>query len=126
MLDVSEGRIATAVIEDGAEGLVIPLVEAEKSDLQVVLLVIGGEAGLASSVSGVAVLSSGDGDIRGLAAVVAAVVVVKGRDSGEEVRIEGVEPGKEQAGVGLVFAVSEADAGGLRAEAVGGDRSVLH
>src|SRR5208337_2425204 len=43
-LGVREGWASAAVIEDGAEELAITLVKAEKSDLQIVPLVVGGEA----------------------------------------------------------------------------------
>ena len=36
-----------------------------------------------------------------------------------------MKPGEEDAGIGLVFAVTQADARVLRAEAVGRDRSIL-
>ena len=109
-----EGRISAAVIEDGAEGLVVALVEAEESNLQIVLLVVGGEGGLASDVGGGAVFRGGDGNVVGIAGVVAAVVVVEGRNRGQEMRIESVQPGEEDAGIGLGLAIAKTDAGIVR------------
>ena len=56
----------------------------------------------------------------GRTGVVSAVVVVEGRDGGHELLVESVHPGKKHAGVGLVFAVAQADAGILRHEIVAG------
>ena len=61
LLGIGDGRVAAAVIEDGSEDLVVALIEAEESNLQIVLLVVGGEVGLASDVGGAAVFGGGDG-----------------------------------------------------------------
>ena len=58
------GGLPLPSLKIGAEELVIALVEAEKSNLQVVLLVVGGEAGLASDVGGAAIFGGGDGSSR--------------------------------------------------------------
>ena len=98
-------------IEDGSEELVIGLIEADESDLQVVLFVVGGEGGLTSDVSGTPVFRAGDGIVVGIAGVVAAVVVVERRNRGQETRIESMDPTEEDAGIGLVLAIAQADAG---------------
>ena len=109
-----EGWISAAVVEDGAEGLAIALVEAEETELQIVLFVVGGEGGLASGVGGGAVFRGGDGNVVGTAGVVAAVVVVEGRDRGEQMGIEGVQPGEEDSDVGFGLVIAQADAGVVR------------
>src|ERR1039458_525460 len=98
-------------MEDGSEGLVVALVEAEESKLQIVLLVVGGEGGLASGVGGGAVLRGGDGSVVGIAGVVAAVVVVEGRKRGQKMGIEGMQPSEEDSGIGLGLGIAKADAG---------------
>jgi hypothetical protein len=70
--------------------------------LKIVFPVVGLEAGLTPRVGGTAVFRRGDGIIGGLTVVVAAVVVVEGRNRGHEMRIESVEPSKEDPGIGLV------------------------
>src|ERR1019366_9027465 len=122
---LADGKGRISAIESGAEDLVIVLVEAEESHLQIVLLVVGGEAGLAPGVGGGAVFRGGDGNVVGIAGVVAAVVVVEGRNRSQEMGIESVDPAKEDAGIGLVLAIAKAEAGVLRGELVGRDRSVL-
>jgi hypothetical protein len=106
-----EGWISAAVVEDGGEDLIVALVEAEESNLQIVLLVVGCEASLASGVGGGSVLRGGDRNVIGIAGVVAAVGVVERRDGGEEMRIEGVQPGEEDSGVGFGLGIAKADAG---------------
>ena len=106
-----EGRISAAVVEDGAEGLVVALVEAEESNLQIVLLVVGGEGSLASDVGGGAVFRGGDGNVVGIAGVVAAVVVVEGRHRGEEMGIESVQPSEKESAIELGLVIAKIQAG---------------
>ena len=106
-----EWRISAAVVEDCAEGLAIALVEAEETDLQIVLFVVGREAGLPSGVGGGAVFRGGDGNVVGIAVVVAAVVVEEGRHRSEEMGVECVQPGEEDSGVGFGLGIAQADAG---------------
>src|SRR5208337_1022002 len=68
-----------------------------------------------SDVSGAAVLRGSDGNVVGVAGVVAAVVVVEGRNRGHEMGIESVQPGEEDAGIGFVLAVAQTDAGSVLA-----------
>ena len=82
-----EGRVSAAVVEDEAEGLAIVLVEAEEPDLQIVHLVVGGEAGLAPDIGGAPVFGGGDGNVVGSAGVVSAVVVVEGSHARVAIRI---------------------------------------
>ncbi len=103
------------------KNLVIVLVEADEANLQIVLLVVGGRACLTSHIGGAAVFGGGDGSVVGFAVVVAAIVVVEGRNRGHEMRVEGVHPGEEHAGVGFVLAVAQADAWVLWTESVCGD-----
>ena len=65
-LGIGEGWISAAVVEDGAEELVVALVEAEESSLQIVVFVVGGEGGLAADVGGGAVFGGGDGNVVGI------------------------------------------------------------
>ena len=87
------------------------LVKTEESSLQIVLLVVRGEAGLTPDVGGGAVFRGGDGNVVGITRVVAAVVVIEGRNRGQEMGIERVQPGEEDAGIGLGLAIAQADAG---------------
>ena len=113
-----EGWISAAVVEDGAEGLAVALVEAEETNLQIVHFVVGCEGGLASDVGGGAVFRGGDGNVVGIAGVVAAVVVVEGRDRGEKMGIEGVQPGEQDADIGLGLGIAKSDAGKVVRSAV--------
>ena len=106
-----EGWISTAVVEDGAEGLAVALVEAEETNLQIVHFVVGGEGGLAADVGGGAVFRGGDGNVIGIAGVVAAVVVVEGRDRGKKMGIKGVQPGEQDADIGLGLGIAKIQAG---------------
>ena len=87
------------------------LIEAEDAELKIVLVVVGGCAGLGSNVRGGAVLRGGDGNVVGITGVVSAVVVVEGRDRGEDVGIESVQPGEEDAGIDLGLTVAKIEAG---------------
>src|SRR5208283_2848176 len=106
-----EGRISAAIIESGSENLVVMLVEAEEPELEIVDFVISGKGGLASGVVRGAVFGGGDGIVVGTAGVVSAVVVVERRNRCEKMRIEGVQPGEEQAGIDLGLAVAKIEAG---------------
>jgi len=66
-----------------------------------------------------------DRNIIGEAVVVGVIVVVERRHRQQHLRVEGMNPGGIEQGVGLVLAVAKADAGELRSEVVPGDRSIL-
>src|ERR1700737_2136823 len=55
MLDVTESR-STAVMEDDAEELIVALVKAVESGLQIILREVGAEAHLPSGVGGASML----------------------------------------------------------------------
>src|SRR5579863_3313334 len=80
MFDIGERNIPATVVEDRTEKLVIALVEAEKPNLQIVFLVVGGEAGLPSPIVRAAIFGRCQGRICGLTAIITAVVVVEGRE----------------------------------------------
>jgi len=106
-----DGRRKTERIEDDSEKLVIVLVEAEESNLQIILFVIGRETGLATGVIGGAVFGGSDGIVVRIAGVVSAVVMVEGRNSGQQVRVESVQPGEEDASVNLGLSIAKPNAG---------------
>ncbi len=121
-----KGRFPLPSLKMSAEELAIALVETEESNLQIVLLIVGCEGWLAPRRR----WRRGSrwwpwGCRSGLLHVVAAVVVVEGRDRGQEMRIEGMQPGEQDADISLSLAVAKSDAGVLRGKAVGRNRSVL-
>src|ERR1700728_2764361 len=113
VLGVGNGWDSTAVIKSGSKELDIALVEAKESNLEIVPFVVGGEASLAPNIGGTAVFRAGDGHVVGIAVVVAAIAVVERRNRGHEMRVEGVQPGEQDSGIGFVFPVPQTDAGSV-------------
>src|SRR5580658_6619624 len=124
-LGIGDGRVAAAVVEDSAEELIVTFVEAEKSGLQVVSREAGLDGGLSAGIGRAAVLGGGDRGIGGQAGVVAAVVMVEGRDRHHELRTERVNPGEDHARIGLALTVAKSDARPLRAEIICRDGPVF-
>ena len=109
MLGIGDRRRAASVVEHGAEELIVALMEAEDAGLEVVPGEANRDASLTARVGGSPVFGRGDGSVRGRAAVVAAVVVVEGRDRHQDVRVEGVHPRQDDARVGFVLAVAKSE-----------------
>ena len=79
ILGVREGRVAAAVMENRFQHLIVLLVEAVDTHLQIVLRFIGAETYLAAAVGGSAMLG-GDDRIGRSTVIIGAVVVIERRD----------------------------------------------
>ena len=103
-----DGCGSAAVVEDGGEPVVVVLTEGVEACLQGVARDGGRESGLRTGVVGGAMDGGGDGDVVGVGAVVGGVGVEERRELEDGGGIEGVQPGEEDGGVGLVLGVAQA------------------
>ena len=102
-----EVGVAAAVVEDGAEEVVVMLAEGVEAGLDGVARDCRGDGGLCAAVVRGAVGGGGDRGVVGVGVIVGLVVVVEGRDLKDGGGVEGVQPGEGDDGVALVLAIAK-------------------